>query len=79
MAVEVKLPAMGDTVEEAEILTWLKSIGDFIEADDILVEVATDKVDTEVPAPISGRLTAIHAQVGETVPVGTVIAEIEPE
>lgn len=77
MTIEVKLPAMGDTVEEAEILTWFKSEGEWVEEDEALLEVATDKIDTEVPSPATGTLAKILVRPGDAVAVGTVIAEIE--
>src|SRR4051812_4617849 len=80
MAVEtttqVTMPAMGESVTEGTVLTWLKQEGDHVEADDPLVEVSTDKVDAEVPAPIGGVLAKIHAAEGDTVQVGQLLAEI---
>src|SRR3954467_6891822 len=80
MAVEtttqVTMPAMGESVTEGTVLTWLKQEGDHVEADDPLVEVSTDKVDAEVPAPVSGVLAKIHVQEGETIQVGQLLAEI---
>jgi len=73
---ELILPKMGESVAEATIIKWLKSEGDSIEADESIVEIATDKVDSEIPAPISGILAKIISQEGETVSVGTVIAII---
>ena len=75
-AIEVTLPAMGESVTEGTILEWHKQEGDTIEADEILVEVSTDKVDAEVPAPASGTIVAIHFAEGDTVQVGSVLAEI---
>src|SRR3954454_4100898 len=80
MAVEtttqVTMPAMGESVTEGTVLTWLKQEGDHVEADDPLVEVSTDKVDAEVPAPVSGVLAKIHVQEGDTIQVGQLLAEI---
>src|SRR3954465_1456200 len=80
MAVEtttqVTMPAMGESVTEGTVLTWLKQEGDHVEADDPLVEVSTDKVDAEVPAPVSGVLAKIHVAEGETIQVGQLLAEI---
>src|SRR3954467_10552209 len=80
MAVEtttqVTMPAMGESVTEGTVLTWLKQEGDVVEADETIVEISTDKVDAEVPAPASGVLAKIHAQEGETVQVGQLLAEI---
>src|SRR5690242_5747908 len=74
--VEITLPAMGESVTEGTVLEWRKQVGDHVEADEPLVDVSTDKVDAEVPAPASGTLTAIHAQADETVAVGAVLGEI---
>jgi len=74
--VQVTLPAMGESVREGTVLEWRKHEGDAVEADEPLVEVSTDKVDAEVPAPASGTLLKILAAEGETVPVGSVLAEI---
>src|SRR6478609_1263016 len=74
--VQVTLPQMGESVTEGTVLEWRKQEGDRIEADEILVEVSTDKVDAEVPSPISGTIAKIHAAEGETVEVGAVLAEI---
>src|SRR3954469_8359301 len=76
--VEVSLPAMGESVTEGTVLEWLKSEGDHVDADDPLVEVSTDKVDAEVPAPASGTIVKIHAQEGDTIAVGAVLCEISP-
>jgi 2-oxoglutarate decarboxylase len=75
-AIQVTLPAMGESVTEGTILEWHKQVGDTIEADEIVVEVSTDKVDAEVPAPASGTIVAIHFAEGDTVQVGSVLAEI---
>src|SRR5207302_11058751 len=75
--VEITMPEMGESVTEGTILEWLKRVGDTVEADEGVVEVSTDKVDAEVPAPASGVLTKILVQPDETVPTGTVLAEIE--
>jgi 2-oxoglutarate dehydrogenase E1 component len=75
---QVVMPQMGDSVTEGTILEWRKSEGDRVHADETLVEISTDKVDAEVPAPISGTVVKIHAPEGQTVPVGAVLAEIAP-
>jgi pyruvate dehydrogenase E2 component (dihydrolipoamide acetyltransferase) len=75
-AVDVVMPQMGVSVSEGTITKWLKSEGDQIEADEPLLEISTDKVDTEVPSPASGTLTQILVQEGETVEVGTKLAQI---
>src|SRR4051812_15040160 len=76
--VEVVMPAMGDSVSEGSILEWHKQEGDEVSEDETLVEISTDKVDAEVPAPISGTVVKIHASEGDTVHVGAVLAEIAP-
>ncbi len=76
---ELVLPKLGESVTEARIVRWLKKPGDRIEADEAVLEIATDKVDSEVPAPAAGILTEIRVQEGQTVPVGTVLAIIQPE
>src|SRR5262245_22371659 len=78
-AVDVVMPQMGVSVSEGTIIKWLKSQGEAIAADESLLEISTDKVDTEVPSPASGVLQQILAQEGETVAVGTKIAVIAPE
>ena len=77
-AVEVVMPQMGVSVSEGTITKWLKSEGEEIAADEALLEISTDKVDTEVPSPTSGVIQQILAQEGETVAVGTKIAVISP-
>ncbi len=74
---EFKLPKMGESISEGTIINWLVNEGDTIEKDQIIVEVATDKVDSEVPAPANGKITKIFAQADEVVQVGQVIANIE--
>lgn len=73
---EVVMPALGESVTEGTVTTWLKSVGDAVETDEPLVEVSTDKVDSEVPAPASGFLAEIRVPEDETVEVGTVLAVI---
>jgi pyruvate dehydrogenase E2 component (dihydrolipoyllysine-residue acetyltransferase) len=75
-AVDVVMPQMGVSVSEGTITKWLKSEGEQVEADEALLEISTDKVDTEVPSPASGTLTQILVQEGETVDVGTKLAQI---
>ncbi|EEZ77491.1 Biotin-requiring enzyme, partial [Actinomyces sp. oral taxon 848 str. F0332] len=74
--VEVRMPALGESVAEGTVTTWLKQVGEAVEADEPLLEVSTDKVDTEVPAPASGVLLSIAVGEDETVAVGTVLALI---
>jgi len=73
---EITLPQLGETVTEGTITKWFKKVGDSVALDEPLFEVSTDKVDTEVPSPISGVLTEIRVAEGDTVPVGTVIAVV---
>ena len=77
-AVDVVMPQMGVSVSEGTITKWLKSEGEQIAADEALLEISTDKVDTEIPSPASGVVQKILAQEGETVAVGTKIAVISP-
>src|SRR5271165_1458060 len=72
----VVMPAMGDSVAEGTVLAWRKREGDSVQADETIVEISTDKVDAEVPAPVAGTLVKIHVSEGETVPVGAPLAEI---
>ena len=77
--VDVVMPQMGVSVSEGTITKWAKSEGEAIEADETLLEISTDKVDTEVPSPASGVVQQIMVQEGETVAVGTKLAVIAPE
>jgi 2-oxoglutarate dehydrogenase E2 component (dihydrolipoamide succinyltransferase) len=76
---ELILPKMGESVMEARIIRWLKKPGDQVEADEPVLEIATDKVDSEVPSPVRGVLMEVRVKEGETVPVGTVLATIAEE
>ena len=76
---QLLLPKMGESVAEATIIKWLKKPGDYIEADDAVMEIATDKVDSEVPSPVSGRLVEQLCKEDDVVQVGAVIAVIETE
>ncbi|HRZ74136.1 MAG TPA: dihydrolipoamide acetyltransferase family protein [Flavobacterium sp.] len=76
--IEFKMPKMGESISEATIINWLKNVGDYIEAEETLLEVATDKVDSEVPSPVSGTITEIRFQKDDVVEVGTVLALIDP-
>jgi pyruvate/2-oxoglutarate dehydrogenase complex dihydrolipoamide acyltransferase (E2) component len=75
--VEVTMPQMGVSVAEGTVVEWKKRVGDWVENDEPIVEISTDKVETEVPSPASGRVAALAVQVGETVDVGTVLATID--
>ncbi|MCP4440115.1 MAG: 2-oxo acid dehydrogenase subunit E2 [Aureispira sp.] len=77
--VDLIMPKLGESVMEATILTWEKQVGDTIEMDENVVVIATDKVDTEVPSPVEGKLVEILFPEGETVPVGSAIAIIETD
>ncbi|HEY5334963.1 MAG TPA: biotin/lipoyl-containing protein, partial [Mycobacteriales bacterium] len=76
MAVSVTMPRLGESVSEGTVTRWLKQEGDHVEADEPLLEVSTDKVDTEIPSPASGTLTKIVVQEDETVDVGVELATI---
>ena len=73
------MPKMGESISEATIISWLKNVGDFVEAEETIVEVATDKVDSDVPSPVSGVITQIRFQKDAIVGVGEVLALIDSE
>lgn len=75
---EFKMPKMGESIQEATIINWLKQVGDFVDFEEIILEVATDKVDSEVPSPVSGVITAIYFEKDAVVSVGEVLATISP-
>jgi pyruvate dehydrogenase E2 component (dihydrolipoamide acetyltransferase) len=77
MSIEVVMPRMGETVDEGTVNVWHKSQGDQVTEGEPLLEISTDKVDTDIPAPASGTLTEIRVAVDETVPVGTILAVIQ--
>ncbi len=77
--VDMPMPQMGESITEGTIIRWLKKEGENVERDEIIVEISTDKVDSEIPAPFSGKLLHILASDGETVEVGTAIASIETD
>ena len=70
MAVSVTMPRLGESVTEGTVTRWLKKEGERVEVDEPLLEVSTDKVDTEIPSPVAGKLTKILVQEDDTVPVG---------
>ncbi|MCM2457038.1 2-oxoglutarate dehydrogenase complex dihydrolipoyllysine-residue succinyltransferase [Rhizobium sp. CG4] len=76
MATEIRVPTLGESVSEATVGTWFKKVGDFVKADEPLVELETDKVTVEVPSPTSGVLTEIVAQNGETVGLDALLGQI---
>src|SRR3954452_9375988 len=71
------MPQMGVSVAEGTVVEWKKRVGDWVEADETIVEISTDKVDTEVPSPATGRVTQILVEVGATVDVGTLLAKVD--
>src|SRR5690625_4697749 len=75
-ATDVEMPELGESVTEGTITQWLKSVGDTVEVDEALLEVSTDKVDTEIPSPVAGTLVEILADEDDTIDVGAVIARI---
>ncbi|MGJ4108913.1 2-oxoglutarate dehydrogenase, E2 component, dihydrolipoamide succinyltransferase [Corynebacterium macclintockiae] len=79
MAYSVEMPELGESVTEGTVTQWLKKVGDKVSVDEPLLEVSTDKVDTEIPSPVSGVLLKIIAEEDDTVDVGAVIAEIGEE
>ena len=79
MSTPVNLPALGESVTEGTITRWLKQVGDTVEVDEPLLEVSTDKVDTEIPSPVAGTLLEIKAEEDETVEVGAELAVIGDE
>src|SRR5699024_10586303 len=79
MAQSVEMPELGESVAEGTITQWLKKVGDKVEVDEPLLEVSTDKVDTEIPSPVAGVLLKVMAEEDDTIEVGSVIAEIGEE
>ena len=76
--VQIQMPEMGESVTEGIVLEWHVAEGDFVNEGDTVVEVSTDKVDAEVPAPTAGVITKLIASVDDEVPVGAPLAEMEP-
>jgi len=79
MKIDMVMPKLGESIAEATVIQWLKQPGDEVKADEVVLEISTDKVDSEIPSTDSGYLSKILVQEGETVEVGTVIAEIVTE
>ncbi|HWS50263.1 MAG TPA: biotin/lipoyl-containing protein, partial [Microbacterium sp.] len=79
MSTSVVLPALGESVTEGTVTRWLKQVGDTVQADEGLLEISTDKVDTEIPSPVSGVIEEILVQEDETVEVGAVLAIVGEE
>ncbi len=77
--IEVPMPQMGESIAEGTVSKWLKQVGDAVERDEPILEISTDKVDAEIPAPQSGTLVEIAVQEGETVEVGTIVAYLDTE
>src|ERR1700759_661027 len=75
--VQITMPEMGESVTEGIVLEWHVAVGDFVNEGDTVVEVSTDKVDAEVPAPVSGTVTALLVEVDDEVPVGAPMLELE--
>src|SRR5215475_8585948 len=76
MSIEIKVPAMGESVTEATVARWFKKEGDAVTRDEPLLELETDKVTVEVPAPASGAIESIAAKAGDTVQVGAVLGRL---
>src|ERR671930_15214 len=74
MGFELKMPKLGESVTEGTIGKWLKKPGEKVNKYDLLVEVQTDKVNTEIPSPVSGTLREVKVEEGQTVPIGTLLA-----
>ena len=79
MKVEMLMPQMGESIAEATVIRWHKSIGDFVKRDETILEISTDKVDSEIPSPEAGILKEIKAEEGQTVAVNSVIAILDTE
>jgi pyruvate dehydrogenase E2 component (dihydrolipoamide acetyltransferase) len=79
MAVDVIMPKLGESITEGTILEWKKSVGDMIDKDETLLEISTDKVDSEVPCPAAGKVLEILYKVNDVVAVGEVIARVGGE
>ncbi len=77
--VEIVMPQMGESITNGTIKKWNKNIGEVVELDEIILEISTDKVESEIPSPVKGRLETIHYQEGDTVDVGILIAEVETD
>ena len=75
----VTMPQLGETVTEGTVLRWLVNVGDEVKEDDPILEISTDKVDTEVPSPFSGTVSALLVEEGETVEVGSPLLELDGE
>jgi pyruvate/2-oxoglutarate dehydrogenase complex dihydrolipoamide acyltransferase (E2) component len=79
MRVEMVMPQMGESITEGTVIRWTKKVGDLVARDENVLEISTDKVDSEIPSPAAGRVVELRAKEGETIPVGQVIAILETE
>ena len=79
MKFDMVMPKMGESITEGTIIKWLKKVGDTVDKDEIILEISTDKVDSEIPTPVAGKIAELIANENDTVEVGTVIAKIETE
>jgi 2-oxoglutarate dehydrogenase E2 component (dihydrolipoamide succinyltransferase) len=79
MKYDMVMPKMGESITEGTIIKWIKQIGDMVEKDEIVLEISTDKVDSEIPTPVSGKIVEFLANENDTIDVGKVIARIETE
>lgn len=79
MKYDMVMPKMGESITEGTIIKWLKQVGDSVEKDEIILEISTDKVDSEIPTPVAGKIVELLANENDTVEVGNVIAHIETE
>ena len=77
MTIDIVMPKMGESITEGTILEWRKEVGDSIELDEILLEIGTDKVDSEIPSAVSGTIVEILAEPNDIIEVGKVIARID--
>ena len=77
MSVDLKVPSVGESITEVVIGDWMKSEGDWVQEDEIVVVVESDKVNLEVPSPVEGKITKINLQSGDSAEIGAVMAQIE--
>src|SRR5947207_15373962 len=77
MVTEVRFPAMGESIADGQRSRWVKKVGDTVERDEPLYEISTDKIDSEIPSPVSGRIAEIKAAPGRKISVGATLALIE--
>ncbi|MCA9728336.1 MAG: E3 binding domain-containing protein, partial [Candidatus Eisenbacteria bacterium] len=79
MKVDMVMPQMGESIAEGTVLKWLKKVGDHVEKDENVLEISTDKVDSEIPSPVAGTIVELKAGEGDVIPVGQVIAILDTE